>query len=79
VKTTVELPDDLAQEAKRVAALSGTTLRSLVEAGLRAELVRRSEPVTWTPRSDLAYGSGGLTPAAHAMTWAQIREDSMQR
>lgn len=79
MKTTIELPDDLAQDAKRVAALSGTTLRSLVEAGLRAELERRSQPVTWLPRSDLAYGSGGLTPAARAMTWAQIREDSMQR
>lgn len=79
MKTTIELPDDLANEAKRVAAQSGTTLRSLVEAGLRAELERRTQPATWAPRSDLAFGSGGLTPAARSMTWAEIREDSLQR
>jgi hypothetical protein len=79
VKTTIELPDDLANEAKRVAAQSGTTLRSLVESGLRAELERRSVPPTWAPRPELAFGSGGLTEVARAMTWAQLREDSMLR
>jgi hypothetical protein len=79
VKTTIDLPDDLAHEAKRIAAQSGTTLRSLVEAGLRAELERRAQPATWSPRSDLGFGSGGLTAAARAMTWADIREDSMHR
>ena len=79
MKTTIELPDDLASEARRVAAQSGTTLRGLVEAGLRAELERRAQPATWAPRADLAFGSGGLTQSAQAMTWAEIREDSMQR
>jgi hypothetical protein len=79
VKTTIELPDDLAAEAKRIAAQSGTTLRSLVEAGLRAELERRAQPVVWAARGDLAFGSGGLTKTAQSMTWAEIREDSMQR
>ena len=79
MKTTIELPDDLAAEAKRIAAQSGTTLRSLVEAGLRAELERRVQPVTWAARGDLAFGSGGLTQTAQSMTWAEIREDSMQR
>ena len=79
MKTTIDLPDDLAAEARRIAAQSGTTLRSLVEAGLRAELERRATPVTWEPRADLAFGSGGLTAPARGMTWAEIREDSMQR
>ena len=79
MKTTIELPDDLANEARLVAGQSGTTLRSLVEAGLRAELERRAQPASWAPRADLAFGSGGLTDAAQAMSWAEIREDSMQR
>ena len=36
MKTTVEISDSLAEEAKRVAARERTTLRALIEAGLRA-------------------------------------------
>ena len=79
MKTTIELPDDLAQEARRVAAESGTTLRSLVEEGLRRELDRRAERPAWQPDRSLAYGRDGLTPEARAMTWAQIRELAMTR
>lgn len=44
MKTTIELADSLAREAKRVAREDGVTLRQLIEAGLRAELERRSRP-----------------------------------
>lgn len=79
MKTTIELPDDLAREAKRLAAESGSTLRSLVEEGLRREVARLTERPVWNPDPDLAYGEGGLTPRASAMSWAEIREDSMTR
>ncbi|MGA2268004.1 MAG: hypothetical protein ABSH44_05985 [Bryobacteraceae bacterium] len=38
MKTTVDLPDDLLNAAKKLAAENRTTLRSLVERGLRREL-----------------------------------------
>lgn len=38
MKTTVELPDDLLKAAKKRAAETRTTLRELVERGLRREL-----------------------------------------
>lgn len=38
MKTTVELPDDLFVAAKKSAAARRTTLRSLLERGLRREL-----------------------------------------
>lgn len=41
MKTTIELPDALAQQAKSYAAEHATTLRDLVVEGLRAELDRR--------------------------------------
>lgn len=44
MKTTIEIPDVLAQEAKAVAQRSGVTLRELVVTGLRAELERRATP-----------------------------------
>ena len=38
MKTTIELPDDLFIAAKRRAAEERTTLRAIVERGLRAQL-----------------------------------------
>lgn len=38
MKTTVDLSDDLLIRAKRLAASRGTTLRDLIETGLRREL-----------------------------------------
>ena len=46
MKTTIDLPDALANEAKTLAASTGTTLRDLVVAGLRSEVERRSRPAT---------------------------------
>lgn len=45
MKTTIDIPDALAQEAKAVAQRSGATLKELVVAGLRAELARREAAV----------------------------------
>ena len=44
MKTTIELPDSLADEARAFARDSNTTLRDLVVEGLRAELIRRRVP-----------------------------------
>ena len=46
MKTTIEIPDALAQEAKEIALAQGATLRELVISGLRAEVERRSAPTT---------------------------------
>ena len=43
MKTTVELPDDLLIQAKQFAAGRRTTLRALLESGLRHEL-KQSAP-----------------------------------
>ncbi|MFT4219058.1 MAG: hypothetical protein QM611_00860 [Microbacterium sp.] len=41
MKTTIDLPDSLAMEAKATARAEGTTLRELVVEALRGELDRR--------------------------------------
>ncbi|MEW6323503.1 MAG: DUF2191 domain-containing protein [Acidobacteriota bacterium] len=61
MKTTIELPDDLFVAAKQRAAAERTTLRALVERGLRAQLgaapsPRRPKKVTWVTVD------GGLPP-----------------
>lgn len=71
-KTTIELPDPLLRDAKRIAQERGITLRALVEAGLRAELARRppsfsltlrtagraDDPVPDRPPHEYAYDDG---------------------
>ena len=47
MKTTIDIADTLLTRAKRLAARRGTTLRALIEAGLRRELeLERSRPAT---------------------------------
>jgi hypothetical protein len=54
MRTTINLPDGLAEAAKRRAAEEGRTFTSILEEGLRAVLERRSEP---QPPPELpAYG-----------------------
>ncbi len=45
MKTTIEIPDALASEARDVARQEGSTLRDLVVTGLRAEIDRRRSEV----------------------------------
>lgn len=51
MKTTVELSDQLARDAKAFARAHGLTLRELIERGLRYELQRRKAPTefSWDP------------------------------
>lgn len=58
MKTTVELPDSLAQEARSIAQAQGTTLRALMLAGLRGELDRRTGPAPAKFRLHVIDGNG---------------------
>lgn len=62
MKTTVDLPDDLAIEVKKAAAERRTTIRDLVERGLRRELA--ASPATSDERRAIRWVTvdGGLPP-----------------
>lgn len=64
MKTTIDIPDALAQEAKAVARGSGTTLRELVVAGLRAEVERRGAAVVVDFHFPTVAGEGVVTELA---------------
>ena len=49
MRTTINLPDGLAEAAKARAAAEGRTFTSLVEEGLRAVLQRRATPAAIEP------------------------------
>jgi hypothetical protein len=73
MKTTIDLPDSLLEEAKRVAARRSTTVKALVESGLRKELRARSERATFRLR-DASYRGHGLRPEAQGLSWEAQRE-----
>lgn len=72
-KTTVELPDELLRQAKSLAVEQRTTLRALVERGLRA-VVGRREPGGFTLRDGSVPGDG-LRPEFRDAGWERVRDE----
>lgn len=74
MKTTIELPDGLIEQARRIARREGTTLHALIEEGLQRSLeARRREG-----RRQLdfpSYGGNGLTDECQGAPWAWIRDE----
>lgn len=73
MKTTIEISDILLKEAKKIAAREGTTLRTLVEQGLRHELKQRAGSKSFRLRKATFKGKG-LQSGAKGLSWDQLRE-----
>jgi len=73
MKTTVELSDPLLERAKRLAAERGSTLRELIETGLRRVLEEESSAKPFVLR-DLRVTGSGLQAEFRAAGWEQIRD-----
>jgi hypothetical protein len=73
MKTTVEIPDSLAEEAKAVARREKTTLRALIETGLRQVLRERRRRSRFQLR-DAGFGGRGLQPGFRDGDWRAIRD-----
>ena len=73
MKTTVEISDALAEEVKRVVKSENTTLRALVEAGLREVLRGRQQRATFRLRG-ASFRGKGLQPEFRDADWQRIRD-----
>jgi hypothetical protein len=73
MKTTVDLSDQLAAEAKELARREGTTLRALIERGLRWVLREGSQPSGFQLR-EAGFGGRGLQPEFQDGDWRRIQE-----
>jgi Arc/MetJ family transcription regulator len=73
MKTTIELSDDLAKKAKQLAARRGTTLRAVVEQGIRQVLREERAGREFTLR-DASVDGNGLQPEFRDRPWADIRD-----
>jgi hypothetical protein len=58
METTMEIEDGLFEQARTAAQRKGTTLRVLVEEGLRLSLERLDPPRKTHRMRDLSYGGG---------------------
>lgn len=72
MKTTIDIADPLLAEAKRVAAAQGTTLRALVEQGLRRVLEQRETGKH--QMRDASVGGGWLHPDVAHLSMQEIIE-----
>ena len=73
MKTTIEIADGLLEEAKAAARRRNTTLRALVEDGLRRTL-QVSDASAFELRDTTMRGGRGLTPEFKGASWDRIRD-----
>ncbi|HJQ41413.1 MAG TPA: type II toxin-antitoxin system VapB family antitoxin [Thermoanaerobaculia bacterium] len=72
MKTTVEITDSLLDEAKQVASRESSTLRELIEEGLRRSLEERRKKKDFRLRR-ASFRGKGLQPGISSQ-WDRLRE-----
>ena len=73
MKTTVDIADSLLEEARKAAYRDHTTVRALIERGLRRVLAERKRDRTFRLRKATFRGEG-LQPGVADATWERIRD-----
>jgi len=69
-KTTVEIADDLLRQAKKLALESSTTLRDLIERGLRREINEHRRQTF--ELGDESYGGSGTQRGVEEGDWSAV-------
>jgi hypothetical protein len=77
MKTTIELGDGLLEEARELARREGTTLRALVEQGLRTVVAHKRRSAPFKLR-DASFAGSGLRPEVEGASWDRLRELAYQ-
>ena len=73
MKTTLDIPDPLLREARKIAVREGTTLRALVEQGLRKIIADRKAARRFRLRN-ASFGGKGLVEELRDADWNTIRD-----
>ena len=74
MKTTIELPDDLLERSKAVARRENSTLKALIEEGLRLALRERMRKPA-APFALQPFVGDGLSPEFAGAGWEAIRDE----
>ena len=75
MKTTIDIADSMLKAAKEAAAREGTTLRALVEEGLRAVLGRRRAKAPRVRLRDASFKGNGMQPGVDVSRWDAVARD----
>jgi putative antitoxin of VapBC-like toxin-antitoxin system len=73
VKTTVTLPDELLRQAQELARRDHTTLKELIETGLRTVVAQRAGDGPRYVLPDKSVDGDGLQPEFQGAGWDTIR------
>ena len=74
MKTTIEIPDELLECSRMTAQREGSTLRALMEEGLRLVLKLRMHQRTGEVQFPI-YGGSGLTEEFRGAGWDRIQDE----
>ena len=77
METTIEIPDSLLEEARKLASQEGTTVQALVETGLRQVLSERKKRGRFKLRK-ASFKGAGLQPGVADASGERIREMSYE-
>jgi len=77
MKTTIQIPDSLLKEARKLATEEHTTLKALMEEGLRRIISEHRRRGGYKLRKATFRGSG-LQPHLEGATWELIRDTSYE-
>jgi hypothetical protein len=75
MKTTVHIPDTLLEEARKIANLEQTSIKALIEEGLRLTIESRKNKVKFRLRK-ATFKVNGLQPNVAGASWEKIRDMS---
>jgi hypothetical protein len=78
MKTTIQIPDSLLKEAKKLANENHTTLRAVIEEGLRRILSDRKKRRGRFKLRKATFKGNGLQPHLAGAGWNQIRDLSYE-
>jgi len=73
MKTTVHIPDSLLEEARKIASQEQTTIKALIEEGLRRTIDDRKHKRVFRLRKATFKGNG-LQPDVADASWEKIRD-----
>lgn len=74
MKTTIELPDPLLRDARAIAAREKTTLKALMEEGLRTVVEKRRKRKKPFKLRMVGFRGQGLHPDIGEWSWEKIRD-----
>ncbi|MPY97669.1 MAG: DUF2191 domain-containing protein [Actinophytocola sp.] len=73
MKTTVNLSDELLRQAQELARREQTTLKELIETGLRTVVAQRTSDTHFV-LPDASVDGNGLQPEFRGAHWDQVRD-----